>query len=66
MKSAMPGQPSFLDYGKLRGNRTPAKTFLNSLALVTIPLLIAALAQRQDAGTETFSKTTVNARESTT
>jgi hypothetical protein len=45
------------------GNRTLAKTILNSLALVTTSIIdCAALAQRHDPGTEAFSKTTANTR----
>ena len=57
MKSAMPGQPSLLDYGKLCEKSNTSQNILNSLALVTISIIDrATLAQRHDPGTEAFSK----------
>jgi hypothetical protein len=39
MKSAMPGQPSLVDYGKLRAKSNISQNILKSLALVTISII---------------------------
>jgi hypothetical protein len=61
MKSAMPGLPSFIDYGKLRWKSNLANTLMNSLALEAIPnYSMGRPGERYDAGTE--SSTTASAR----